>query len=334
MKKILILGGTHFLGRALLDEIAANVNYDITLFNRGKTNPDIFPNLSLIKGDRETDDIKQLFSTSWDIVVDFCCYFPNSLQKLLNGLKHKVGRYIFISTGSVYDFESHKGELIPENFVLKSCTLEQREDQTMQTYGERKAECERVLLSTEWLDTIILRPSIVYGKYDPFDRHYYWLLRAKTCKKAILPDAGKQLANYTFVEDLVDIVIQSFDIKKHRKVYNMVSHDAVPLSHTVAMMNAQFENECEYINTSSNWLAEQKVKPYHDITLWIGVQSFLFENKKLKTDFNTNFPDIAESFVKTIEFYDSIDYWENESKYGLSREAEAKLIEKHKAQHN
>ena len=103
MKKILILGGTMFVGRTLTERLVASGKYDVTLFNRGKSNAGLFEGVKQIHGDRETADIEQICNQYWHCIIDFSGYYPVTFEKLLNGLKGKVGRYIFISTVSVFD---------------------------------------------------------------------------------------------------------------------------------------------------------------------------------------------------------------------------------------
>ena len=79
--KILILGGTSFIGRNLVEQLIQQDQYQLTLFNRGQTNNHLFPNLNFIQGDRNTDDILQIGNQNWDYVIDVSCYFPDSLQQ-------------------------------------------------------------------------------------------------------------------------------------------------------------------------------------------------------------------------------------------------------------
>ena len=79
MKKLLILGGTNFIGRYLTERLLESSNYKITLFNRGCTNSHLFPEVKRIFGDRHTKDIRLLGNEKWDVVIDISCYFPNSL---------------------------------------------------------------------------------------------------------------------------------------------------------------------------------------------------------------------------------------------------------------
>ena len=173
MKKILVLGGTMFVGRALVEKLRLMPEYEITLFNRGKSNADLFADVNQLHGNRETDDILQVCKQHWDCVIDFSGYYPVTFEKLLNDLKGKVGRYIFISTISVYDLAKFADRPITEADEIHGCTEEQKISKLPDAYGEKKAEMERILHAQDWLDKIILRPSFIYGKYDWTERFYY-----------------------------------------------------------------------------------------------------------------------------------------------------------------
>src|SRR5262245_25524210 len=98
--KILILGGTKFLGRHLVDAALA-AGHEVTLFNRGKTNPNLFPQVETILGDRE-QDIEKLSGREWDAVIDVAGYLPRIVRLSAIGLEKSVKRYVFISSLSVY----------------------------------------------------------------------------------------------------------------------------------------------------------------------------------------------------------------------------------------
>src|SRR5574339_1086719 len=98
--KILILGGTKFLGRHLVDAALA-AGHEVTLFNRGKTNPTLFPNVETILGDRE-HDIEKLSGREWDAVIDVAGYLPRIVRLSVDSLARSVKRYVFISSISAY----------------------------------------------------------------------------------------------------------------------------------------------------------------------------------------------------------------------------------------
>ena len=98
--KILILGGTRFLGRHLVDAALAR-GHKITLFNRGKTNPDLFPHIETIFGDRD-GGLDALADRQWDAVIDTCGYYPRIVQASARALAGAAAHYTFISSISVY----------------------------------------------------------------------------------------------------------------------------------------------------------------------------------------------------------------------------------------
>ena len=169
MKKVLIIGGTLFLGRTLTEQLIQKMDkYDLTLFNRGTRNVDLFPEVNKIRGDRYEDDLNKITNQNWDVVIDTCGYFPNNVETLLDAFKGNIGRYVFVSTSShiVVDEETTT-EPTNEEMPLVECTKQQRDDPDVnKTYNEKKAECERVIESKHWLDSIIIRPALIVGQYD------------------------------------------------------------------------------------------------------------------------------------------------------------------------
>ena len=98
MDRILIIGGTNFIGRNLINKLSLNKKYDLTIFNRGITNPDLFPNIKKIIGDRNSPDVKLIHQINWDYIIDLSCYFPQSLINILSELPLNLKKYIFSFT--------------------------------------------------------------------------------------------------------------------------------------------------------------------------------------------------------------------------------------------
>jgi 2'-hydroxyisoflavone reductase len=136
MDKILILGGTNFIGRNLIETLLILDNYDITIFNRGKSNSNLYPEVKKIYGDRNTPEIDSIFSKNWDYIIDLSCYFPNSLSKITKQLNNSVKRYIFISTCSVYNNDLNKSILRDEDSPTLDCSDDEKTDSSLTTYGK------------------------------------------------------------------------------------------------------------------------------------------------------------------------------------------------------
>lgn len=330
MKRILILGGTRFLGRAFLDLLEQqDKKYKVTLFNRGQTNAELFPHFDRIIGDREDSKaLKKLMKKDWDYVIDFSAYYPNSLKELVSGLKGRVGRYIFTSTVSVYDFDKAKeGKKIKEKSPLLTCSKKEREDTSSATYGKRKVACEEILQDAEWLDKIIFRPSVVFGKYDYIDRHYYWMYRIKTENKIIVPDAGIERANYTFVEDYAELILRGLKIKKHRTVYNATTHRITSMQEMLDAVAETMQRNPEWINVDAKTLEKNGITGGREgIALWLGKDTLVFNHAKAEEDFDIQFYMMEDALAKTVEYYEKLG-WEKPI-YGWSTKKEQKLIKK------
>jgi 2'-hydroxyisoflavone reductase len=258
--KLLVLGGTHFIGRAFVEHLLeVNSGYTITLFNRGITNAQIFPGLRKIPGDRETSDLNKVLEEDWDCIVDINGYYPNSLETFIPKLKGKVGRYVYVSTVNVYDEDKYLGKVaqVSEDMPLFSCSREQRGGNWNMFYGEKKAECERILMRNDWLDTVILRPSIVYGKYDFKDRYYYWLQRIALRDRMLIPDGGKERGNLTFVGDLSRLLASAMTIRDHRITYNAATHPINTFKEKVDAITTAAGRTPEIVSISSDALVKK-----------------------------------------------------------------------------
>lgn len=297
-KQILILGGTNFIGRNLIEKLKDFPQYDLTLFNRQQTAPSLFQEIKSIKGDRSTNDISQLANQYWDCIIDLSCYYPKHLTNLLNILEGKFKRYIFISTISAYSLTNEiVNNAITENVPTLSCSDQEKEDSTSQTYGNRKAECERILLNNKQLDKIILRPSVVYGKYDPTDRFYYWLYKAKLQQPILIPGNPTHKITLTYVHDLIHIILQSIEKEEHATVYNTSTHEPLTLTSLVHAI----DKDLATINIPDDQLIKQGIFPEESIPLWFNMP-LMINNERLRGDYKALTP-FEKSIQETNKYY-------------------------------
>jgi len=194
--KLLVLGGTRFLGRHLVTAALAR-NHEITLFNRGKHPADALKNVETIYGDRNSD-LAKLHGRRWDAVVDTCGYLPRTVRASAEVLSQSVDAYVFISSQSVYSDVSRLG--LDENGPLSTLTSEQLEkanriDSSGQasavTYGEMygglKALCEQAAEEVLPNRVFIIRPGLIVGPYDYTDRFIYWVVRVARGGEVLAP---------------------------------------------------------------------------------------------------------------------------------------------------
>ena len=328
MEKILILGGTQFIGRTLVEQLQRLNKFDITLFNRQRTQVNLFPEIKKIKGDRETNDIHQIENEDWDYVIDVSCYYPKSLSNVLNSIKGNVKKYILISTCSVYDDTDNHVDMRDETAPILNCTIDERIDRTPASYGNRKAECERILVNSEQ-DYIILRPALVYGAYDHTDRFYYWLYQVKHNETVLLPNNGKNVFSITYVNDLVNAIIGSIETS-FTGVYNIMTTPKTSIKQIVELAEKLLDKIVKVTNATPDFLYQNDIKQWTDMPLWEDGDYFTYSTQKLKKDFNIQLTDFEKSIENTISYYNSIGW--KAPKYGISEETRLDLLAKISAQ--
>lgn len=169
----LVIGGTIFLGRHLVPAALAR-GHAVTLFNRGQHNPDLFPDVEVLRGDRN-GDLAALDGRRWDAVVDTCGYVPRQVRRMTDALAGRVGHYTFVSSISVYADEGtpHLDESAAVG-TLADPTVERVDGET---YGPLKALCEQAAEAGMPGRALVVRPGLIVGPWDPSDRFTYWPVR-------------------------------------------------------------------------------------------------------------------------------------------------------------
>lgn len=198
--KLLILGGTVFLGRALVDAALAR-GHAVTLFHRGKHNPDLFPEVERILGDRNTD-LSLLDGREWDAVIDTCGYFPRQVRESASRLASATRNYTFISSISVYaDFKTPGMDESAPVGRLEDPSIEEI---TPESYGPLKALCEEAAEEAMPGRTLNIRPGLIVGPHDPSDRFTYWPLRVARGGEVLAPEGPEAPVQIIDVRDLAE----------------------------------------------------------------------------------------------------------------------------------
>lgn len=259
---ILVIGGTRFLGRHFVNSARA-YGHEVTLFNRGKTNPTLYRRVKTIVGDRERD-LDQL-SGRWDAVVDTCGYIPRMVKRSAEALKDKVGQYVFISSVSVYNDFSKVG--LREGDSVGQLEDENVEEITGETYGPLKALCERAVQDVYGVNSLIIRPGLIVGPHDPTDRFTYWPVRIKLGGDVLTPDRPEALTQFIDVRDLSDFIVKMIE-QNISGVFNVTGN---PIT-----LNTVFET-CKRVSKSDasfkwapvEFLEKNNVAPWSDMPAWL-----------------------------------------------------------------
>jgi 2'-hydroxyisoflavone reductase len=265
--RILIIGGTRFLGRHLVDAALAR-NHEVTLFNRGKSDPNLFPELETILGDRETDVNKlQQAGRHWDTVIDVAGYLPRIVRLSAEILKSNVGRYIYISSISVYSNFRKVG--INESDPVGKIDNEATEEITEETYGPLKALCERAVQDIYGERTLIIRPGLIVGPHDPTDRFTYWPVRVARGGEVLAPQGPEAPIQIIDVRDLSDFVVKLIE-ENASGIYNATGPDYELTIGKLLDVSRQLTGSNANIHWASvEFLNQHKVQAWSDMPTWI-----------------------------------------------------------------
>lgn len=263
--KILIIGGTIFVGRHFV-ESARQHGHELTLFHRGKHNPDLFPEVTTIRGDRD-GELAKLSGQKWDAVLDTCGYIPRIVRASANFLRDCVDRYVFISSISVYpDFTKAN---INETEPLITLDNPSVEEVTGETYGGLKALCEQVVEEIFPNRALNIRPGLIVGPHDPSDRFTYWPYRLAHGGEVIAPGNRQRTIQFIDVRDLADWLVAMIE-RKETGVYNATGpKNPLSMGEFLLATREATQVESELIWMDDDFLLEQKVGPWVEMPLWI-----------------------------------------------------------------
>lgn len=239
--RVLFIGGTQFVGRHMVAAVLGK-GHEVTLFNRGKTNADLFPEAEKLRGDRD-GRLDPLKSRNWDVVVDVNGYVPRLVRDSAALLQGSVGQYIFVSTGSVYDMPK-MGVYADESASLEVLEDETTEEWMSPAYGGLKVLCENVVMELYPEDHLILRLGVVAGPHDPTDRITYWITRVAKGGEMIVPGAPDLPIQFIDARDLADFTLIGIE-KKLTGIYN-TSGNSVTWDHFLNACKDASRSEVSY----------------------------------------------------------------------------------------
>lgn len=261
--RILIIGGTRFLGRHLVDAAAAR-GHQVTLFNRGKTAPELYPELEQVRGDR-TQDLARLAGRTWDAVVDTCGYEPEVVEQSVRALARSVGRYVFISTVSVYADPTPGAD---ETAPLAGLPAEDAADAGAQRYGALKALCERVVEEGFPDRALIVRAGLLVGPHDPTDRLRYWIRRTRRGGSMLAPGSPERRLQLIDARDVAEWVVRCLE-REVGGVFNVSGPvDGLTMRGLLDAL-ATTGGAPRPVWIPEEFLLQQGVTPWVEVPLWL-----------------------------------------------------------------
>lgn len=220
--RLLVLGGTQFVGRALAETALARGD-EVTLFHRGRTGPTLFPEAEHVLGDRD-GGLAPLEGRTWDACVDVSGYVPRVVRASAELLHDAVGRYVYVSSISAY---AELSRPVDEDGALATLADEAVETIDGDTYGGLKALCERVVTDVYGDRSMIARPTYVVGPNDHTGRFTWWAHRGARGGEVLVPASCAWRIQLIDVRDLAGFLLRAANEPALQGAYNVVG-PAVP----------------------------------------------------------------------------------------------------------
>lgn len=336
--KLLILGGSRFVGHHLVAAALAN-NHEVTLFNRGRHSVE-FSDVETIQGDRH-HDLAKLKGRTWDAVVDTSGMLPRAVRTAAEILRDSVERYVFISSQNAYASVSSPG--VNESSPLTNLTPEQLDEANAidtsgepsygKLYGGLKALCEQAAEDVMPNRVLNIRPGLIVGPDDYTDRFTYWVLRVARGGEVLAPDNPDRFVQFIDVRDLAEWLVSMIE-RKETGAYN-----AHGLPATITMKNVL--DECKSASGSDavftwvpeSFLLQENVVSWSEMPLWLPVEAaphlkgFMFVSCDKAVASGLRFRPLERTIGDTLQWAQSA-LRNRELKAGIDSDREQALLRK------
>ena len=317
--RILVLGGTRFVGRHIVER-ALLLGHDVSVFHRGQSGADL-PGVRHILGDRD-GGLGAIGDEKWDWVIDTSGYVPRIVRQSCEALKGRCEKYLFISTISVYANMDQPG-------TVETDPLETLEDPTVEvvdgkTYGGLKVLCEKDMEIAFGPNALIVRPGMIVGPYDPTDRFPYWFLRASRGGKMISLCERDEPVQFIDARDLAEFCLHLLHQGKSG-IYNATG-PRFPIAWGDIFDEAALQGGVEYeiVRPPLDWLKERGVDALPAQFPQENNQPGVYRTSiKKALDAGLDFLPLAQTVRETIEWRKSVA---DPLKVGLEPAKEAELI--------
>jgi 2'-hydroxyisoflavone reductase len=325
--RILILGGTTFIGPAQVN-YALKRGHTVTLFNRGRTNPQLFPEVEKLRGDRD-NDIEALKGRDWDVVIDNHPWMPRWVRMTAELLKDHAQQYVFVSSISVYADNSiiDQGET-GQVVVLEDPTVEELRGDT---YGGLKALCEQEAQKAFPGRACIVRPGLIVGPGDRSDRFTYWPVRIDRGGEVLAPGDGTDFTQIIDARDLGEWMIRMVE-GEHSGVFNATGPiRPLRMAEMLYGIKAVTSKDVRFTWVDAEFLQEHNVYPWANMPAWVpptdGMEGFSRYSIQRAVDRGLTFRPLAVTARDTIDWHYTRPQEQQENmRAGISAEKEAEVL--------
>lgn len=333
---LLILGGTVFLGRHLVASAVAR-GHQVTMFNRGRHDSELFFEVEKLHGDRRVD-LEKLSGRRWDAVIDTCGYVPSAVRASARLLSQSVDHYTFISSQSVYaDFEisgldeSYHVQTLTDDQVHEAESIEPGEGIVAVSYGAMygglKARCEQTVEEEMPGRTLSIRAGLIVGPNDYSDRFTYWVRRIAEGGEVLAPGKPDLPVQFVDVRDLADWIVHMAETRQ-TGIFNATGPNRrLTMKEVLSTIRDASES-----NASLTWVSEQFLKSadvagWSELPLWLpsedNIENFFSVDCSKANNRGLTFRQLQETARDTFEW----DRTRNtDLRAGLSRDRETELL--------
>lgn len=337
--KILIIGGTKFLGRHLITAAQAR-GHEVTLFNRGKFSSETFENVEQIHGDRNSD-LDKLSGRSWDAVIDTCGFLPQSVKASAEALKDAVNQYVFISSGSVYT------DIKVANYDENTPVAELTEDQRKRAgaidpkgeltgpilgdmYGALKILCEREAENAMPGRVLNVRSGMIVGAFDPTDRFTYWVMRTKSGGEVLAPGTPNRFVQLIDARDLAAWLIKAVE-QNLTGIYNATGKPfELTMEKLLEEIKKASKSDAKFTWVDEDFMSRENIQPWSDMPFYLpesdkDAEHFLSMSIDKALQTGIEFRPLSETIQDTLTWRNTK---EDALKAGISAERETELLRK------
>lgn len=319
-----MLGGTVFLGRHIV-EAALEHRHEVTTFTRGRHNPDLFPVVEKLRGDRD-GDLGSLNGRRWDAVIDTSGHVPRTVRESAELLSTAVEHYTFISTLAVYaGFPAVPG--LNEGAPVGTLTDPAVETVRPETLGPLKALCENAVESTMPGRALVVRAGLLVGPHDPTDRFTYWPRRVALGGEVLAPGTPEQRVQIIDARDLADWIVRAVESRR-TGVYNATGpENPLTMQQLLETCQAEGGSGARFTWVDDQFLLLAGVKPRMELPLWMpGARGAATVDCHRAVAAGLSFRPLADTVRATLA-WDATRGPGVHPRAGIAREREAQLLE-------
>jgi 2'-hydroxyisoflavone reductase len=329
--RILILGGTSFIGPHQV-KYALERGHEVTIFNRGQTEPpffhDLFERVEWLKGDRN-DDLTALETGEWDAVLDNSASIPRWVRQSAGLLSERAGHYLFVSSISAYGDPSKVG--ITEDDAVGTIEDETVEEITGETYGPLKALSEQEAMKAFPGRAAVVRPGLIVGPGDPTDRWTYWPVRVDRGGEVMAPGTPDDPVQVIDARDLSEFMIHLVE-QSHTGTYNATGPATrMGMGPMLTEIRDALEADATFTWVDAEFLQEHEVQPWLHMPAWVPPEGegggLLQVSIARALEKGLTFRPLAETAIDTVAWWKTLDEErQGRSRFGLPAEREVDVL--------